>query len=121
MSRITGRACSKKSRGIATHGFEESGFFGVFMPASQYPGSFIRIHCKKRRRGSRAGHSDGRLSINLEVSEARDLFHEVQRDGAGRTVTMLSDVNLGDTSVLGFGIVNFVSIDKHDYIGILLD
>src|SRR5215207_604706 len=61
------------------------------------------------------------VSIHFEVEELGGALVEQQRDLAGRAVTVLRDVQIGDALLLAVLVVVIVPVDEHHEVGVLLD
>src|SRR5438445_211390 len=61
------------------------------------------------------------LPLGLEVLEPRELLDEGELPGAGGTVALLADDDLGDPAVLVAGLVLLLPVDEHHDVRILLE
>src|SRR5690242_19703449 len=61
-----------------------------------------------------------RVTTVRQVLEAREAALEVRLDRARRTVAVLAEDDLGDVRVLAVLVVDHVTVDEHDHVGVLL-
>src|SRR5687768_1233103 len=61
------------------------------------------------------------FAVGLEVCKSGCCFEEPERNILSAAISVLRDVDLGNSLAICFGVVPIFSINKHDNIGILFD